>query len=65
MPVILHREDENRWLSQTLQPPTVLLGLLKPYPEAQMEMYPVSRAVNSPWNDSEECLRPVVEATGC
>jgi putative SOS response-associated peptidase YedK len=54
MPVMLHRKDEHLWLDQTLKRPTVLLSLLKPYPEAQMVLYPVSRAVNSPGNDSKE-----------
>jgi putative SOS response-associated peptidase YedK len=45
MPVILRRRDENRWLSQILQHPSALLALLKPYPEAQIALYPMSRAV--------------------
>ena len=35
-----------------------LLDLLRPYPENVMEAYPVSRFVNSPSNDDEQCVEP-------
>jgi putative SOS response-associated peptidase YedK len=35
-----------------------LLPLLKPYPSGEMEFYPVTRAVNSPTNDSPYCIVP-------
>jgi hypothetical protein len=37
----------------------VLTALLAPYPASEMEAFPVSRIVNSPRNDSEECVKPV------
>lgn len=57
MPVILKREDESRWLDPETQP-EALTGLLKPYPTDGMEAYPVSRLVNSPRNDSPQCIEP-------
>ena len=59
MPVILPREAESVWLDPTIQDPEKLLPLLKPYPSELMEYYPVSRAVNSPANDSPQCIVPI------
>ena len=60
MPVIMQRRAENRWLDESLDP-TALLSLLTAYPTSEMAMYPVSREVNNPRNDTEACLRPVVQ----
>jgi putative SOS response-associated peptidase YedK len=49
MPVILHQDDEQRWISP--QPDPSLVKLLKPFPEELMEAWPVSTLVNSPGND--------------
>jgi putative SOS response-associated peptidase YedK len=57
MPVILHREDERRWI--TLQTDSILVDLLKPYPEEMMEAYPVTKQVKSPENDSPEITEPL------
>jgi putative SOS response-associated peptidase YedK len=54
MPVILHREDEQRWI--TSHPDTALVELLKPYPAEMMETWPVSNLVNSPKNDVPEIM---------
>ena len=35
-----------------------LTGLLAPYPEDEMEAYPVSRFVNSPSNNDPRCIEP-------
>lgn len=56
MPVILHEEDEKRWISAL--PPNDLLDLLKPYPSENMKAYPVSKLVNSPRNDTIEIFTP-------
>ena len=62
MPVILRREDYDRWLlpldkgddaSATLSP------LLKAYPAESMVGYPVSTFVNKPGNDTAVCVEPV------
>lgn len=58
MPAILSPRDEDRWLDPRTTDPGELSSLLKPYPAALMKGYWVSRAVNSPWNDSAECIRP-------
>jgi putative SOS response-associated peptidase YedK len=49
MPVILHRDDEQRWIGPKSD--LSLVELLKPYPAERMEAWPVSRLVNSPKND--------------
>jgi putative SOS response-associated peptidase YedK len=51
MPVILRPEDEELWLSRSVQEPGPLLQLLKPYPEEEMLVYPVDGAVGSVKND--------------
>jgi putative SOS response-associated peptidase YedK len=58
MPVILTKEAESIWLDPKIQEPEQLLPLLKPYQPELMEFYPVSRAVNSPSNDSPDCIVP-------
>lgn len=58
MPVILKKEDEAAWLDPELQLEKVL-GFLAPYPETEMVAYPVSRLVNSPKNDSPECVQQI------
>lgn len=55
MPVILHPEDEARWLDPS-QPPSALSGLLIPYPSGHMEKRSVSKQLNSPKNDFPELL---------
>lgn len=60
MPVILKKEDEEAWLDPESMLEKVL-GFLAPYPEAEMAAYPVSKLVNSPKNDSPECVTPIVK----
>ncbi|MCX6268808.1 MAG: SOS response-associated peptidase [Bacteroidetes bacterium] len=55
MPVILHREDEQRWISSQMESSS-LADLLKPYPAEMMEAWPVSTLVNSPKNDGPEII---------
>jgi len=59
MPVILHPEDYELWLSTEEQPPERLQPLLTAYPAEEMIAYPVSTAVNSPGNDSPELIQPL------
>ena len=56
MPVIIPKEKEDLWLDPKTEEQALLLGLLKPYPADQMEAYPVSKKVNSPRNNSPDCL---------
>jgi putative SOS response-associated peptidase YedK len=48
MPVILHPDDEAMWLDPKMSDTKALRALLNPFPDALMEAYPVSRAVNTP-----------------
>ena len=59
MPVILGAEARRVWLDPTVNDSEELLGLLKPYPAAEMSAYPVSSLVNSPRNDVPQCLTEV------
>jgi putative SOS response-associated peptidase YedK len=59
MPAILTPENESVWLDPGEKSLARLLSCLTPYPAEEMEYYPVSRLVNSPANDSPECLRPL------
>ncbi len=59
MPVILSRESEAIWLDPTIEDPEMLLPLLMPYPAEEMDVFPVSTKVNSPANDSTDCIEPL------
>lgn len=61
MPVILPREKEQIWLKSSDE--NELEVLLSPYPENEMDMYPVSRAVNNVRNDDERLIRPELPAS--
>ena len=57
MPVIVAPDAYDLWLDPTSEKDE-LYGLLAPYPEDEMEAYPVSRFVNSPSNNDERCIEP-------
>ena len=56
MPVILMPEDYDEWLTVSPQNPQ---NLLKPLGAGFLEHYEVSKTVNLPKNDSEECFQPL------
>jgi putative SOS response-associated peptidase YedK len=58
MPVILPPDKEEEWLDPNAEL-TRLLALLKPYGSAEMEYYPVSRAVNSPSHNAAGRIVPI------
>ena len=58
MPVILSPDDYDRWLDPDVTNPNEVQDLLRPYP-GEMQAYPVSRAVNSPKNNTAALLEPV------
>lgn len=60
MPVLLAETDFDLWLGDltNLEQAT---GLLKPAPEDQLEMFPVTRAVNRVVNDDPRNLEPLIE----
>ncbi|MDQ7798489.1 MAG: SOS response-associated peptidase [Candidatus Edwardsbacteria bacterium] len=59
MPAVIAREDYRLWLDNGISDPKALGALLRPYPPEDMECYPVSPLVNSPRNDSIQCIQPV------
>jgi|GEM_PF-1076768 len=58
MPVILRRENEQRWLAGDLDS-DAMREILAPYPAGGMEAYPVSERVNRPGVDDEGLIRPL------
>ena len=57
MPVILDKNNCWDWLKE--KEPARLRTLLTPYPAEKMSSYPVSRYVNNPKLDLQECIRPL------
>ncbi|HKC66307.1 MAG TPA: SOS response-associated peptidase [Pyrinomonadaceae bacterium] len=57
MPVILHPESYDEWLSDDPRGVESLKDLLRPYPSSEMIAYPVSSRVNSPHSQGEELIK--------
>jgi putative SOS response-associated peptidase YedK len=57
MPVIIGRDNYERWLDPSATDPEKLADILTPFDAGLMKKYPVSTRVNSVINDDEECLR--------
>ncbi len=57
IPVIHPTGSYDAWLDPEAEKEE-LVALLAPYPEAEMEAYPVSRFVNSPSNNDPRCIEP-------
>jgi len=57
MPVILRHQDYDQWLDRSPRAAEGLNSLLRPFPAELLDAYPVSTLVNSPANDSPECIR--------
>jgi putative SOS response-associated peptidase YedK len=62
MPVIIPYHEVLRWLDPSAGEPAALLPLLKPYPSEQMTAYQVSSTVNSPRNNSPDCIKPALHS---
>ena len=62
MPVILPPGARERWLDPTMSE-AELRRLLVPLPAGELNAYEVSALVNSPGNDSPECVKPVAVGT--
>ena len=58
MPVTLAQDAEATWLDPEIDDAADVMPLLMPCPADQLEAYPVSSLVNSPQNDSPECVLP-------
>ncbi len=59
MPVILHKEDIDQWLSSKYNKTEEALMLLRPF-EKPLDIYPVSRRVNSVKHNDKNCIEMVV-----
>lgn len=59
MPVVLHPESYDEWLSDDPRGVESLKELLRPYPSSEMIAYPVSPGVNSPQNQGEELIEQI------
>ena len=57
--MILKPADFARWLDPQNQQPAALKSLLVPWPDDDLEIYPVSKRVGNPGNDDPECIVPV------
>lgn len=55
MPVILHRDDYDRWLGDERDP----RDLLRPFPADLMKMWPVGKKVGNARNDTPDVLDPI------
>jgi putative SOS response-associated peptidase YedK len=58
MPVILDPAAYDLWLDPGERSADELDEWLRPYPAEQMLAYPVSTFVNSPANDTPDCIAP-------
>lgn len=58
MPVILKPQHEAEWLDPAAHYAPALTQLLLAYPDGELEMIPVSRAVNSPGHDDPSLIQP-------
>jgi putative SOS response-associated peptidase YedK len=61
MPVILPPQSYTQWLDISENRPEPLSKLLLPYPAEAMTSYQVSKSVNSPQNDTPECIQPTTD----
>lgn len=59
MPVILPRDCYDRWLHTLETEARSLQSLLRPFDAAAMRAWPVSTTVNSPRNETPECVTPI------
>lgn len=62
MPAILSPDDEDTWLDPDVSEPDLLLPLLRPYPESEMEAYPISPAINSTRNNYADLIKSDVNS---
>jgi len=59
MPLIIAREDWDRWLDPEVNNAAQIEQLLKPYPAEEMRAYPVSDRVNNAKNDDATLIEPL------
>ena len=63
MPAILAEDQYALWLDPLMHDPKVLLPLLKPYPSAEIELFPVTPRMNSYKYNDPENIKPVALGT--
>jgi putative SOS response-associated peptidase YedK len=61
--VVLTGDALDRWLDPAIEDPDDLRPLLAPFPARALETYAVAPFVNSPRNDSPECVAAPHSAT--
>lgn len=59
MPVILKKEDEEKWLEPSTKAGIKLRPYLSPLPDNLMTAYPISMRVNSPLNNDPSLNKPI------
>ena len=59
MPVIIPKDSYQTWLTTSEIKPEEMNPLLCPYDHTLMDAYQVSRLVNSPKNETPDCIRPI------
>ncbi len=59
MPVIIRPEGYETWLDPKFREVNILMGLALPYPDKEMEAWPVSTRINSPANDDPDLMAPI------
>lgn len=59
MPVVLPRDEEDRWLEAD---PAERAELCRPYPREDLDAYPISTRVNDPGNDDATVIEPAETA---
>lgn len=64
MPVILSAKDIDKWLDPEILDPEKLQPHLVPCPDNWLMRTPVAPLINSPRNDSPDCIRPVKLSRG-
>ncbi|WP_260749969.1 SOS response-associated peptidase [Geoalkalibacter halelectricus] len=58
MPVILSPTEYDTWLDREVDDPGKLQSLYQPFPSDLLEMQSVSKLVNNPRHEGEECIKP-------
>jgi len=61
MPVILHREDEVKWLDCSANSFDKVQSLLKPFPAELVAAQEVSKRINKPKYDAPDCYAPLAD----
>jgi putative SOS response-associated peptidase YedK len=59
MAVILRPEDEEEWLDPNVTDAMQITRLLRPYPDGELAVYPVSLRVNNARQDSPQMIAPI------